>query len=63
MEVGVKPVAEKDAKDVVEKLLREGEGLVMLDATIFELSLEDVENVLDGLEKLNVSTLAVGLEG
>jgi hypothetical protein len=62
-ELGVKPVVGKDARGVAEKLRRDGQGLVMLDATMFELSLGEVENVLDGLEKLKVFKFSVGLEG
>jgi hypothetical protein len=61
-EVGVKPVAGKDARDVAEKLVQEGEGLVMLDATMFELNMEEVEKILNGLRKLKVLNVTVGLE-
>jgi len=61
-EVGVKPVGGKDAKDVVGKLVGEGKGLVMLDATMFEMSVEDVEAILGACGKLKVLNLAVVLE-
>ena len=61
-EVGVKPVAGKDARAVAEKFLHEGEGLVMLDVTMFELNLGEVEKVLDRLGKLKGFNFTVELE-
>lgn len=62
-EVGVKPVGGKDARDVVGKLVSEGKGLVMLDATMFELGVKDVEKLLEACGKLKVLNLTVVLEG
>lgn len=61
-EVGIKPVSGKDARNMVEKLVSEGEGLVMADATMFELNINDIEPILDGLKRLKVLNFTVGLE-
>jgi hypothetical protein len=61
-EVGVKPVGGKDAKGVLEKLVSEGKGLVMLDATMFELSVKDLKALLGACGKLKVLNVAVVLE-
>lgn len=61
-EVGVKIVRGKDALTVVEKLVSAGKGLVMLDVTMFELSVEDLGVLLGACGKLKVLNVAVVLE-
>lgn len=61
-EVGVRAVGGKDARGMVENLVGEGKGLVMLDVTMFELSVKDVGDLLDACGKLKVLNVAVVLE-
>jgi hypothetical protein len=61
-EVGIRTVGGGDASVVVENLVSEGTGLVMLDTTMFEFGVEDVERVLDACDKVKVLGLTVGLE-
>lgn len=61
-EVGVVPISGKDARTVVERLVQEGERLVICDVTMFELTLPDVERLLDSLGDLKVFNFAVALD-
>jgi len=61
-EVGARPVAGKDARIVAEKLVQDGQGLVMLDITMFEFDIREVESLLNGLGKLKIFNFTVGLE-
>ena len=61
-EIGMMPISNPSlSASVVEKLVSEREGLLMLDITMFELSLEDVQRILDGLGKLKVLNITVAL--
>jgi hypothetical protein len=61
-EVGVMVAGGKDSSTAVEKFVEAGDGLVMLDATMFDLGKEDVEKVLDACGKVKILGLTVGLE-
>jgi len=63
-EQGMRPVGGKDARSLVEKVRKEGigEGLVMLDLTMFELSVKEVESVLEKCEEIKILGVTVGLE-
>lgn len=62
-EVGVRLVGGEEARGVVKKLVGGGKGLVMLDVTMFELRVEEVETLLGACEKLRVLSVAVLLSG
>jgi hypothetical protein len=61
-EIGVKVIGGSDARDLVGKVILGGDELVMIDVTMFELDITDVEMVLDGCEKINILGVSVGLE-
>ncbi|PSS16779.1 hypothetical protein M430DRAFT_67118 [Amorphotheca resinae ATCC 22711] len=61
-EVGIKPVAGQDAREFATRLAEDSEGLVMLDATMFELTPKEVEDILDKHEGIKVLGFTVGLD-
>ncbi|TVY21274.1 hypothetical protein LARI1_G000468, partial [Lachnellula arida] len=62
-EVGVRLVGGEEARGVVKRLVGGGKGLVMLDVTMFELRVEEVETLLGACGKLRVFSVAVLLSG
>jgi len=62
MEIGVNVIGGVDARDLVGKVILSGEELVMLDVTMFELDVKEVEMVLDGCGKVKLLGVSVGLE-
>lgn len=61
-EVGIKPISGQSSSSIAEKLVQEAQGLVMLDITMFSLTLSEAEEVLDGLTNLKVFSFSVRLE-
>ncbi|KAH6676591.1 hypothetical protein B0J14DRAFT_476326 [Halenospora varia] len=63
-EEGVRVVGGDVAKNFVEEVVKNGEGreLVMLDASVFEISKVDVVEILGRCGKLRIGSFSVGLE-
>ncbi|RFU33110.1 hypothetical protein B7463_g3222, partial [Scytalidium lignicola] len=61
-EVGVRPVSGKHSESLVEALVENGKDIIVLDLTMFELSLEDLEKVLDSCHNLKGIHITVSLE-
>jgi hypothetical protein len=61
-EEGMVPIVAAEAGGVVEKLLKAGKGLAMLDVTMFELSFGDAGKILDVCEDVKVLAFTIGLE-
>ena len=63
-EIGIVPIAGQTARDVVGRIGEVGKtGLVMLDVTMFEMVVGEVEGLLEGLEGLKVLSFCVGVAG
>ncbi|KAL2070472.1 hypothetical protein VTL71DRAFT_13498 [Oculimacula yallundae] len=61
-EVGILPVEKAHAEELVETLKEAGGNLVMLDITMFEISLKQVEDVVKGCKKVKILGLTVTVE-
>jgi hypothetical protein len=61
-DIGVKVIGGQDSKNLVGKLIQGGDELVMLDITMFELDIKEIEMVLDGCVKLKALGVSVALE-
>ncbi|KAH8819170.1 hypothetical protein F5884DRAFT_660471 [Xylogone sp. PMI_703] len=61
-ELGIRPVNKKQSEGVVQALTENGKDIVLLDLTMFELSLEEVAKVLDTCRSLKVIHITVTLE-
>lgn len=61
-EVGIRPVSGKHGENLVEKLTENGKSILILDLTMFELGLKEVEKVLDACPELKGLHLTVSLE-
>jgi hypothetical protein len=60
--LGILPIIGQSARNVAAKLLSDGGGLAMVDVTMFEFNLGELESILDGLGELRVVSVTVGLE-
>ena len=61
-EMGVRVVGVRDKGVLVERLVQEGAKLVLLDVTMFEIRVGEVEMLLDACGEVKVLGLSVGLE-
>ena len=59
-EVGMRPVS-GEGEAFVERIENLGEGLILLDATMFELSVGEVEKVLEVCKGVKILSVSVGL--
>lgn len=64
-EIGIMAVKGKDegGRELVKALVEKGKGLAMCDVTMFEVSVEEVESVLDACEGLKIAAFSVGITG
>jgi hypothetical protein len=60
-EVGMRPVSGEGGV-LVKKLWGVGESLVVLDLTMFEVSVQDLQGILDACKKVRVLSISVALE-
>ncbi len=61
-EVGILPMKKGEGSAMVTDLVERGKELVMLDVTLFELGIDEVNAVLDACSKLRVGGFTVALE-
>ncbi|PMD62908.1 uncharacterized protein K444DRAFT_610936 [Hyaloscypha bicolor E] len=62
-EQGMRPISGEGEGEVLVRRLKEvGEGLVMVDVTMFEVSVPEVQSILESCKSVRVLSLSVGLE-
>jgi hypothetical protein len=62
-EQGMRPISgEGEGEVLVGRLKEVGEGLVMVDVTMFEVSVPEVQSILESCKGVRILSLSVGLE-